>query len=437
MNAAWANAAPLTVPDLRFGSAPLPEPSPGFDPAGDARALMLPGLPSPARVALPGRQFFGSLGPGRRFVLRIPQNWNGKLAVCGTPATRSEHANDAILSDFLLARGYAFASSNKGIPYNAVLEPFAQTPVPELAYRIPFPLGDAPPGTAAIRLGALVPRRIGVAQWHDDLADLTVAAQQLVAADTGRAPARTYALGLSIGGGQVRWLLENRPELVDGGVEWASVFWSARQNILTQLPAFLAHMPAYVASGYRDRAAHDAIVAAGFPPDRVQSEGAVRSLWDAHYASLPPHYADLTTFAFAKLLDPAAGPLATLEARAAYELSASGARAIDAFAQRGALARPLIGVAGEADVFVTPEHNAAPYLAAVRAAGRAGKYAQYVVADATHVDAFAAFGWGLQPLAPFAWAAFDRLVAHVEGGAPLGGAGLARRIKEPAEILAD
>jgi len=426
-----------TVPDLRFGAAPLPEPAPGFDPAGDARALMLPGLPSPATQPLPGRQIFGSLGPGQRWILRIPHNWNGKLAVCGTPATRSEHANDAILGDFLLARGYSFASSNKGIPYNAVLEPFAETPVPELAYRIPFPLGDPAAGSAAIRLGALVPRRIGVGDWHEDLARLIVAARELVAAETGREPARTYALGLSIGGGQVRWLLENRPDLADGGVEWASVFWSPGRNILTHLPAFLTHMPAYVASGYRDRAAHEAIVAAGFPPDRVQPEGAVRSLWDAHYASLPPHYADLTTFAFAKLLDPEAGPLDTPAARAAYVPSAAAGRAIAAFAHRGTPARPLIGVAGEADVFVTPQHHAAPYLEAVRAAGCAERYAQYVVADATHVDAFAAFGWGLQPLAPFAWAAFDKLVAHVEDGAPLGGAGMARRVREPAEILAD
>jgi len=423
----------MKLPDLRFGSAPLPEPSPGYDPAGDARALIFPGTPSPAGELVPGQQFFESLGPGERYVVRIPDHWNGGLAVCGTPATRSEHANDAILGDFLLARGYAFASGNKGIPYNARFEPLDEAAHPERAYSVPFPLGDAPPGSQLVRFGALDPEPIPVARWHEDLPAVVRAATEIVATATGRRPARTYALGLSMGGGQVRLLLERHPELVDGGLEWAAVYWTAQQNVLTYMPAFLRHMPAYVASDYRDRAAHDAIVAAGFPPDRLQENGTVRSLWDANYSKVPPFYLDLTTFLFATLLDPASD-VSTLEARAAYRPSAQAGRSIEPFAQSGAIERPLISLAGEADVFITPQRNAAPYLEAVRTAGRADRYWQYIVAGGTHVDTFPALGWNLRPQLPFVWAAFDRLVNIVENGDRPAGAGTSRRVESPAEI---
>jgi hypothetical protein len=421
------------VPDLRFGSSPLPEPFPGFDPAGDARAIMGAGTPSPAVSPIPGRQYFASLRKDHRYVVRVPDAWNGKLAVCGTPALRSEHANDGIWSDFLLARGYAYASSNKGIPYNAVVESWSTTAAPDLTYRLPFALGNASPDTLGIRSGGLVPKLVPVADWHAELADLIVAAADVVRTATGRSPAKTYVAGISIGGGQVRWLLERHPELADGGVEWSSVYWSPTENILSYLPAFLAGMPAYVASGYRDREAHDAIVAAGFPPDRIQEDAEHRSLWDAHY-SQPAFYNDVTTFIFAKLLDANARELSTLSERAAYLPSPAVAETIAPFAHSGSLERPLIGIAGSADVFITPQHNAAPYLAAVRAAGRAARYWQYIVEDGTHVDSYVAFGWNLRAQAPFAWAAFDRLVDIVENGATPPGAGTARAISSPSEM---
>ncbi len=421
------------MPDLRFGAAPVPESFPGFDPAGDARAIMWPGTPSPALQPIPGRQYFGSLRKGHRYVVRVPDAWNGKLAVCGTPALRSEHANDGIWSDFLLARGYAYASSNKGIPYNVVFEPWPAVSEPDLTYRLPFALGSAPPDTLGIRSGGLVPELVPIAAWHADLASLIVAATDVVRTVAGRAPAKTYVAGISIGGGQVRWLLERHPELADGGVEWASVYWDPSENILTYLPAFLARMPDYVASGYRDRAAHDAIVAAGFPPDRIQDDPEHRSLWDAHY-SLPAFYSDVTTFIFAKLLDPISGALSTRAERAAYVPSSAARETIAEFAHTGALERPLIGIAGSADVFITPQHNATPYLAAVRAAGRGDRYWQYVVEGGTHVDSHVAFGWNLQAQAPFAWAAFDRLVDIVENGASPAGAGTARTVSSPSEL---
>jgi len=424
----------VNVPDLRFGFAPLPEPVPGYDPAGDARAIAAASVPSPASDPIPGRQLFESLGPGHRFVVRVPDAWNGKLAACGTPATRSECASDAVLGDFLLSRGYAYVASNKGIRYNAIAAPLGTAGSAPLDYLVPFDSATAPAGTIALHLGALDSGATPLGKWHEDLADVIVAARDLVASLTGRPPSRTYALGLSIGGGQVRWLLEQRPELADGGIEWAAVHWRPQENILAYLPAFLRLMPAYVASGYRDRDVHDAIVAAGFPPDRVtmaENGAPSRSLWDAHYSALPPYYSDLTTFLFAKLLD-GHSDVATLETRASYVPSDSARAAIEPFAHTGRIERPLIGIAGEADVFITPLRNALPYLELVRAARRADRYWQYLVADGTHVDSYTSLGWNLRPLAPFVWKAFEKLVAIVEGAERPPGAGTSQRVETGA-----
>jgi len=424
----------MQLPDLRFGYAPLPAAAPGYDPVGDALALLAPGTSARATRPIPGKQHFGSLGPGHRFVVRTPAAWNGNLVVCGTPATRSECANDAILGDFLLERGYAFAASNKGVPYNAVLEPAQTTPNPAAAYPVPFDGdGDLKDGVV-LRLGALTPQSTDVAAWHLDLVNLTLAAKDRIRSGRGQEPRHTYAIGLSIGGGQVRFLLERHPELVDGGVEWAAVFWHPDENLLSSLPAFLRHMPAYRAGGFRDRAAHAAIVAAGFPPDRYGTERDHPSLWNDHYAT-PPYYTDLTTFAFARLLDPHAGPLDTLERRAAYAPSSAARARIAAFAHSGALERPLIGIAGDADVLVPPQHHAAPYFEAVRRAGQTQRYCQYIVAGGTHVDAYAGFGYDLTPQLPFVWRAFERLVAAVETRESLPGGGTVRVVETPDDIL--
>ncbi len=449
----------MKYPDLRFGHVPLPEPGPGYEPATDAVHLFAPGMESPAREPIPGVQILDSFGEGHRFVVRVPDAWNGKLAVCGTPATRSEFANDLNLGDYLLARGYAFASSNKGVPYNGIFEAAVDTPAPTTVYPIPFDLLGLRAAGAVIRVGALYPRRVPVGEWHEDLARLTRAARKHVRTATGRQPRRTYAVGLSIGGGQVRWMLERHPELVDGGIEWASVFWSPEQSILNYLPAFIAAMPDYVRSGFTDAAARDAILAAGFPPDRLQDDPAHPSLWNDHYANLAPFYGDLTTFAFGMLLDPEltswtgsppnltdpvtgsgagetpnARGFALPAARATYVPSAAARKTIAAFAHTGALERPLIGLAGDADVFVTPAGNAETYLEAVRKAGRGDRYWQYRVQNGTHVDAYAGYGYGLQPILPFVWAAFEQLERIVENGERPAGAGSARSVAEPHEL---
>jgi len=445
--------------DLRAGYVPLPGPFPGYDPVGDASALIRAGTPSPSPRPVAGWQLLDSLGGDDRFVVRVPADWNGDLVVCGTPATRSEFANDSIFGDYALERGFAFASGNKAIPFNGIAEQAWATPDARVAYPIPFDVDRLRQNGYVIRSGALWPKTVSVQSWHDGFASLVRTAKERVTEIGGVKPKRTYAVGLSIGGGQVRWLLERAPELVDGGLEWASVYWSRDESILTYLPAFLREMPAYVGSGFRDKTSHDAIVAAGFPADRLQDDPEHRSFWNEHYSNAAPFYNDLTVFIFGKLLDPTLesscgahpnvpnpitgerepGPVgatghALPEARQRYVPSEEVRRSIAGFEHTGAIERPLIGIAGSADVFITPQRNFETYRSAVRRAKRDNLYWQYLVDGGPHVDSYAALGYGLQPQLPFVWRAFEQLVRIVRDGERPPGSGAFRNVRSPAEI---
>jgi len=447
-----------SVRDLRFGQAPTIPAAPGIDPAGDAYALMAPGTRSPAAHPIPGKLLLYSEAGGRRHLLRIPDRWNGSLVVAGTPGTRSEFANDGIWSDFALARGYAFASSNKGIPYNAVVEPLADAAVHGVAYPIPFDVDGLESKQMAIRAGVLTPQRIGIASWNDDFGHLIEFARLTLRVERGALPVRTYAVGLSNGGAQVRSALENFPELLDGGVEYAAPRWTPERSLLDLLPPFLSAMPGYIESGFADPVASKAIQDAGFPADVRQSDAGHPSLWCDYYSNVAPFYNDLTLFVYALLIDPEATAtdaltattpnprnprllpgtpsgdgLAQPAARAAYTPSSSARDTIVAFAHTGAIERPLISLAGTRDILVPADFHAVGYAQAVAAAGHEKLHRLYLIREGTHFDSFAAFGYGLQPQLPFAWAAFDQLVRTVEHGETRD-LGTTQTISAPSEI---
>ena len=75
--------------------------------------------PTPTAAAVPGIQvegwFASDSAHQARFVLRFPNTWNGKLVVAGASGTRSEYNGDWAWSDYVLAKGYAYASQNKGV----------------------------------------------------------------------------------------------------------------------------------------------------------------------------------------------------------------------------------------------------------------------------------------------------------------------------------
>ena len=144
-----------------------------------------------------------------RFLLRLPDDWNGRLVVAGASGTRSEFNGDFAWSDYVVQKGYAYASQNKGIlnlyfPATGSADPLACRLNPSSSLFVHF--YDNDPGQEFSR-------------WAGFMAEAARLARRGLDAHYGREPRRTYAVGTSNGGYQVRKAVESYPELFDGGVE--------------------------------------------------------------------------------------------------------------------------------------------------------------------------------------------------------------------------
>ncbi|WP_433334749.1 tannase/feruloyl esterase family alpha/beta hydrolase [Spirillospora sp. CA-294931] len=341
------------------------------DPA-DWAGLVAPGTVPPSGV--PGVQvdgYFRDDSSGNtnhgwnhdaQFVLRLPSEWNGGLVVAGPPGTREQYANDPTIGDQALAKGYAYAATDKGNT-GAGLSSDGKRP------------GDA------------------ILEWHRRFTELTRAARAAAARHYGRAPHKVYAAGLSAGGYLVRWQLERHPSLYTGGVDWNALVFAPRTNLLTTLPPAVRAYPAY-ASG--DPAGRAAILAAGYPAGSEPAWGfSHRSLWvpllGQVRAELDPGYS---------------GP------DAAYDLAARPAavrRAVARVALTGRLGKPLVSVQGELDALTPPARHAAAYTRLVAGAGRTGLHRASTVRGGAHTDGLVALSPAFRPMLPAFRDAFERL----------------------------
>jgi hypothetical protein len=322
-----------------------------------------------------------------QFVIRIPDDWNGGLIVSGAPGVRAQYANDFIIGDWVLSKGYAFASTDKGNTGTSFYDD-----------------GSVPGGS--------------IAEWNHRVTELTLATKRVVKQVYAKAPARTYMFGISNGGNLTRWQLENRPDLYDGGLDWEGTLFRAEgPNLLTYLPTALKNYPRYAATG--DPAAHDAIIGAGFV---TGSE----FLWPFHEAV----YWDLTQRIYREEFDPTFDG----DLKAGIPFCASGTPHCDAdydYASRprsvkdavasvqltGAIGRPMLTVQGTLDTLLPPATDADVYDRLVDQAGAGALHRYYSVADGTHTDGlYAAFPDRLRPLLPCARTAFDDLTGWVERG---------------------
>ena len=340
-----------------------------------------------------------------QFVIRLPDDWNGKVVVSGAPGTRTQYAGDFIFSDWLVSRGYAYAMTDKG-NNGASFHRDGQTP------------GDA------------------VAEWNRRVTQLTRATREVAEQKYGRPPRRTYALGISNGGYLVRWQLENRPGLYDGGVDWeGTLYRGAPPNLLTYLPVALRRYPDYAATGDRD--AFRAMIRAGF-------HRGSEFTWEYHYA----YYWDLTQRVYREEFDPSYdGDLeagipfcqsGTPDCDADYDYSARpGAReALEKVALTGDVKRPMLTLHGTLDALLPIRTDSDVYRPMIQRQGRADLHRYYRIRGGTHVDGLRdSFGDQVRPLLPCARQAFVRLEDWVEDGRrPPAGATLARLPDRDREV---
>lgn len=374
----------------------------GTVPSGHSKAADFAGLHTPGTVnptGVPGIQVDGFFPDSSttnvnngwnhdsQFVLRIPDNWNGGLVVTGAPGNRTQYANDFIWSDWVLAQGYAFASTDKG---NMGLKFYDD--------------GSEPGGS--------------VREWNSRVTELTLAAKSVVKQVRAKEPQRTWMAGISNGGYLVRWQLENRPDLYDGGLDWEGTLLRADgPNLLTYLPTALKNYPAYAASGSPE--AHAAMIGAGFAPGS-------EFLWPFHHTI----YWDLTQRIYREEFDPtfdgdtqAGTPYCasgTPQCDADYDYASRPAAVKDAMRSvelTGDIKKPLISLQGDLDTLLPIATDQDVYAGLVADEGKGDEHRAFRVVGGTHTDALVpAFPDRLRPMLPCARAGFEALTAWVEDG---------------------
>lgn len=375
----------------------------------------VPGLQIDARIAA------DPLGQGR-FLLRLPNDWNGRLVVAGASGTRSEFNGDFAWSDYVVQQGYAYASQNKG-----TLNLFLTTSADPLGCRL------NPVSPVFVHFFDNDPGQ-GFARWTDFMIAAAEIARGGVKAGYGKWPEYTYAVGTSNGGYQVRRALETAPKLFDGGVDWEGTFIDAQgPNLLTDLPPAILNFPDYVAFGYNaDGTAAKNLRAAGYAPEILGPivNGVQTSLWTNYWTS----FWEVTQCQWQKRFDPTydtygngGGNTGTYNYVSRLSSTDVGAN-VAAVGNTGLLQRPLVTVAGTMDSLLPIDHHARAYARKVKAAldatargadPRRPAYRLYEVQNGNHIETYKAQFAQLELIEPHAQHAFDLLVQQVESGVAL------------------
>jgi hypothetical protein len=405
-------------------------PAGAFTPQTD-RGVISPNPPNrtPITKAVPGLQVEGYFADDpseeARFLIRLPDDWNGNLVVAGASGTRSEFNGDFAWSDYVVQKGYAYASQNKGVLNLKIVSLASPTP----PATDPSPCRLNPASQIWVHFYDNDPEK-PFTQWTQYMISAAQAARLALKANYHHFPARTYAVGTSNGGYQVHRAMEEAPNLFDGGVDWEGTFIDANgPNILIDLPPAIKNFPDYVASGFNPNSpAAQNILAAGYPPDLI---GGGTSLWTLYWAQ----FWEVTQCQWQKRFDPDwptyFDGVNDVQGTGGYNYFARAALDSSILAQVGAVAttgkikKPLITVAGTMDALLPIKRGARAYEAVVNASRkgnnqhREAQYRLYEIQNGNHIETFKNTFPQLELIQPHAQKAFDLLVAHVENNAAL------------------
>jgi pimeloyl-ACP methyl ester carboxylesterase len=333
-----------------------------------------------------------------QFVIRLPRDWNGKLVVTGAPGVRKQYALDFIISDFVLSRGYAFASTDKGNTGQNFYDD-----------------GSRPGGS--------------VAEWHSRVEQLTRAAKSTLERRYGKKPTRTYMTGISNGGYLTRYAIENNPELYDGSVDWEGVLWRRNgPNLFTHLPQALRHWNECKTSAPEyDNRACELMHRAGYPKGS-------EFLWEEHYVT----YWDLTQRIYREEFDPRYDRDAVAEdgtpgypgcqdeaniqgcdANYRYENRPERVKeAVEKVSLTGNIGKPMLTLHGTYDNLLPMRLHSNRYHALIENRGKGKLHRYYKIENGNHVDSYfdryRQEPTYVRPILPCYWAAFRELEEWVE-----------------------
>ena len=420
----------------------------------------------------------GKLSWKQSISMVIPDDWNGKLIVFGTPGTRNEYGEASLMSPWLLEMGYATIEGDKGMP-NGSTDLLNKTHLTQ--------------------------------HWAAMMIDLAEAAQKSLKKATGMKPLYTYAAGMSNGGFQTRLALEldharvqdGKYRLFDGGLAWSGSYYPRKEILDTNadgtvtVAEYVEHAGitlfgalnkanmimrwAYAENSITNpenfnltppfATVYDDMLAIGFHPDSAQIWGAYNSNFDFYknYAAIPGYesywvwagvgYLNLTSSLYlaeargegvAEWLNynyqntstyPDAPVEPTLYAflEANADTLGFNQEAVDYFlkiANSAEFSVPLIEVHGTKDSLVPTNGQGVAYREAVEEFGNPELHRLYLIEDGMHVEYMVDFGRvdfdfdgnladpavegevvkTLTPMQGYAMLAMDKLEDWVENG---------------------
>ena len=203
----------------------------------------------------------------------------------------------------------------------------------------------------------------------------------------GRRPRDVPTTGISNGGYLVRWQLENRPELYDGGVDWeGTLFGPTGPNLFTYLPRRCAPTRR---TRRGDEAAHAAMLAPASRPGRSSCGTTTTGLLGPDPAHLPrgvrPSYDGALRGAARRSASRRyAGVRRRLRLRRAGP-PRSGT-AVGRVSLTGRIGKPMLTLHGTLDTLLPITHRLRRLRRMITDAGRGELHRYYVIEGGSHVD---------------------------------------------------
>ena len=298
------------------------------------------------------RYIHGVILEDAKFQILLPAAWNGKVAIFTRGFSGTEFTTGGF-QKAALAKGYAFASSNEGWSRVSIKDH------PEDTYY----------------------------ESRQRLFELTLYTQATVKSHYGKEASRTLIMGGSNGGHHTKWMLEDFPELYDGGIagygfnsqvsQWGGVATMVRnyQAIAPRIDDIIAKRtadpswdpftaplapPLTAAQLYALRNMYDipAELPSGFRYNAGRWEGSEMQ-WKARYGDLLSYLRDSLP-RFDETFHPNGGPPADDDLP--YWDPARSPRSVQRELRKldvsGNLQRPLIIMHGTADAIVSPGETA-------------------------------------------------------------------------------
>ncbi|WP_394839204.1 hypothetical protein LVJ94_20155 [Pendulispora rubella] len=396
-------------------------PAGAFTPRTDRQVISPEGASrTPITKKVPGVQVSASFGDKdeARFVVRLPNDWNGKLVTGASSSTRSEYGLDYAWSDYVVQQGYAFIATNKGM-YNARATTKDDPAGCQLA-----PDGAPGPFSNTYLHFYFADPQNSFKEWSVRTVQAAKIGQRLSLVHYGRLAQRNYAVGISAGGWTVRHVLENYPAYFDGGIDWEGVLFTAEQNLLRDYPVALSNWPAYRSSNYDTNSdAYKNIIAYGYG-DEVkvgpQAANPFSPQQGSYFETHANNYWQLLHCFAARKVDPTYnGPWAQYDYGARDAELHLTEKSKDGITS-GKIRRPLISVAGTMDNICLMKTDNRVYRDLVVENGRGNLHRLYEVQNGNHIDRYKqSYGFStLEFVQPHAQAAFDQLAQWVEKGVP-------------------